>query len=750
MVVQTRAQKAAEANKSVSEAAGAHQLASGSPADQVQQPLANPDAHEHVAKPAKERKKRTAPALDQKNPTSRPTQRCRPVKRERREEVIDKGDALMGPYDDQEDTEPLQRKRDRLFAARKQWTDSRDVGVGIGGAMGEGLGLGLVTGERGKAGRAERRLSLAKDYEAKDGQTRRSRQQKQAPSAAAAAAAALEPSAADQQKMATDGAGGGKGDVSMGGMGAGHYGQLRSTKEEKGSSYPYAAAAAAGKLPVADSPPRRWIFDGDSRYLAKQEEEYNKQKEGSPVAAAAAAAINREGPHTPHTPFECQQRANVRRGDGDVPRLPQVQMRQAKHAGLRGWPRISPDTLARFLQGKFDHRGFSGYTILDARWEAESDGGHIRKAIHARTNAEAIDALWDENGQPRHDKNHVVIVHCEYSQERGPNLMRAITDYRDSHGSSEDYPMVYVLDGGYRAFWRHAQAVKCAHRLCDGQYKPEDALTHQELKAAHQERINRDPAKQRELDKRTRLRRSAAPDGPHPPAAAAAAPAPYVSPAPFLPLEMPSPVNFPPLMAPPLIPADRASLPFRNTGRAAGGGRHGWVSPPRQTAYGVGDKDMRGKKEEKRPPFPCAAAAAAQPVDSPRRRWLFDGESMHLVEDEEMDEYEEPPNQKQPSPPAAAAAAAAAVSRTPHRWMDGGDDKYEEPLKYDDKSPPYAAAAAAAALPQTPLPNCPATPNRMPPCGSGGDRSISPPRPTAMKRKRDDRSDEQRKKAPKE
>ncbi|CEL92156.1 unnamed protein product [Vitrella brassicaformis CCMP3155] len=729
MVVQTRAQKAAE--KSESEAAGAHHLASGRPADQVRLPLANPDGHERVAKPAKERKKRTAPAPDQKNPTSRPAQRCGPVKRERREEIIDKGDALMEPYDDQEDTEPLQRKRDRLFAARKQRADRRDVGVGIGGAMGEGLGLGLVKGERGKAGRAEKRFSLGKGYEAKDGQTRRSRQQKQAPLAAAAAAAALKPSATDQHKMATDGAGGGKQDVSMGGMGAGHYGQLRSTKEEKGSPYRYAAAAAAGKLPGADSRPRRWAFDGDSMSLAKQEE---KQKEGSPVAAAAAAAINREGSHTPHTPFECQQRANVRRGDGDVPRLPHVPMRPAEHPPLRGWPRISPDTLARFLQGEFDHRGFSGYTILDARWEAEYDGGHICKAIHARTNAEAIDALWDENGQPRHDKNHVVIVHCEYSQERGPNLMKAITDYRDSHGSSEDYPMVYVLDGGYKAFWRHAQAVKCAHRLCDGQYKPEDALTHQELKAAHQERINRDPAKQRELDKRTRLRRSAVPDGPHPPAAAAAAaPAPYVPPAPFLPLEMPSPVNFPPLMAPPLIPADRASPPFGNTGRAAGGGGDGWV-------------------EEKRPPFPCAAAAAAQPVDSPPRRWLFDGESMHLAEDEEMDEYEEPPkynSQKKPSPPAAAAAAA--VSRTPHMWMDGGDDEYmyEEPLRYDDKSPPYAAAAAAA-LPQTPLPNCPATPNGMPLCGSGGDRSISPPRPTAMKRKRDDRSDEQRKKARKE
>ncbi|CEL99677.1 unnamed protein product [Vitrella brassicaformis CCMP3155] len=270
---------------------------------------------------------------------------------------------------------------------------------------------------------------------------------------------------------------------------------------------PAAAAAAAAALPQYDGGMGMDIEEG----MAIHEEFMGG------MGHMYGGDEGKRDSSSPQTPFGFHQMDNARPGGGGVPHLPQVQMKEAEHAGLRGWPRISPKTLAGLLQGDFDHKGFSGWTILDARWKAEYDAGHIRNAVHARTNAEVIDALWDKNGQPLRDNKHLVIIHCEFSQERGPNLMKAITDYRDNYGSSEDYPIMYVLDGGYRAFWHHAQAVDSTQILCDGQYKKEDALTQDELEAAHQERIDRDPAKHRELEKRTRLRRSATPDADRPP-----------------------------------------------------------------------------------------------------------------------------------------------------------------------------------------------------------------------------------------
>ncbi|CEM21117.1 unnamed protein product [Vitrella brassicaformis CCMP3155] len=239
-------------------------------------------------------------------------------------------------------------------------------------------------------------------------------------------------------------------------------------------------------------------------------------------------------------------------------------------------------------------------------------------------------------------------------------------------------------------------------------------------------------------------------NGGGPAAAAAAAAAPYVPPAPFLPPEIPPPFMFPPPMPPPLIPAQaqRASPLFGDRGRAAGG-RERSVSPPRPTAlkgkgcpeeYSVGDEDMCGKRGEKSSPFPCAAAAVAQPADSPPRKWVFDGESMYFAKQEDKNEYEEPPkygSQKKPSPPAAAAAAAAAAVAEPYvPPAPFLPLEMPSPVNFPPLMPPPLIPAHSASPPFEDTGRA----------GGGGGRD----RPTAMKRKRDDRSDGQRKKVRKE
>ena len=55
------------------------------------------------------------------------------------------------------------------------------------------------------------------------------------------------------------------------------------------------------------------------------------------------------------------------------------------------------------------------------------------------------------------DLPHVLIFHCEFSSERGPNMYRFLRD-QDRELNKDSYPRlvyheIYVLEGGYKAFF---------------------------------------------------------------------------------------------------------------------------------------------------------------------------------------------------------------------------------------------------------------------------------------------------------
>ena len=56
-------------------------------------------------------------------------------------------------------------------------------------------------------------------------------------------------------------------------------------------------------------------------------------------------------------------------------------------------------------------------------------------------------------------QSKVIIFHCEFSSERGPKMLRFLRQ-QDRSMNKDSYPAlhfpeVYILEGGYKAFWEH-------------------------------------------------------------------------------------------------------------------------------------------------------------------------------------------------------------------------------------------------------------------------------------------------------
>lgn len=77
---------------------------------------------------------------------------------------------------------------------------------------------------------------------------------------------------------------------------------------------------------------------------------------------------------------------------------------------------ISVHTIADLLLNRLD---IEKYLIVDARYDYEFEGGHIRSAINV-TEPEKLQGLLNEANW----ENTPIIIHCEFSQQRGPALYR--------------------------------------------------------------------------------------------------------------------------------------------------------------------------------------------------------------------------------------------------------------------------------------------------------------------------------------
>ncbi|XP_075223485.1 M-phase inducer phosphatase-like isoform X2 [Lycorma delicatula] len=142
---------------------------------------------------------------------------------------------------------------------------------------------------------------------------------------------------------------------------------------------------------------------------------------------------------------------------GDFSKPFALPLTKGAHQDLKN---ISSETLADLVRGKYDHE-IASYQIIDCRYPYEYEGGHIKGAKNIYTkdqlDKEFMESRpkWDSSS----DKRNVLIFHCEFSSERGPTLSRFLRQ-RDRDNNSDlyptlDYPEIYLLNGGYKAFYQN-------------------------------------------------------------------------------------------------------------------------------------------------------------------------------------------------------------------------------------------------------------------------------------------------------
>ncbi|KRT86796.1 hypothetical protein AMK59_888 [Oryctes borbonicus] len=133
-----------------------------------------------------------------------------------------------------------------------------------------------------------------------------------------------------------------------------------------------------------------------------------------------------------------------------------------KHPDLKS---ITPAILALLVKGHFEEN-IASFQIIDCRYPYEYNGGHIHGALNLYTKEQIIDVLLNakikicgEAQEQEENKRDILIFHCEFSSERGPNLSRFLRQVDRRHNKNVypylHYPEVYLLDGGYKSFYKH-------------------------------------------------------------------------------------------------------------------------------------------------------------------------------------------------------------------------------------------------------------------------------------------------------
>lgn len=148
------------------------------------------------------------------------------------------------------------------------------------------------------------------------------------------------------------------------------------------------------------------------------------------------------------------QRSDEEELIGDFSRTYTLPMVPGKHQDLKS---ISPHTLARVLRGEFSHLLLS-FKVIDCRYPYEFDGGHINGAINLYTKEQCLELLDEHKvNEAPSQKRHILIFHCEFSSERGPNLFRYLRKQDRMKNEAAypflQYPEIYLLEGGYKSFF---------------------------------------------------------------------------------------------------------------------------------------------------------------------------------------------------------------------------------------------------------------------------------------------------------
>lgn len=157
---------------------------------------------------------------------------------------------------------------------------------------------------------------------------------------------------------------------------------------------------------------------------------------------------------------------------GDFSKPCVLPLAEGHHDDLRS---ISTETMAALIRGEFKDQ-INSFKIVDCRYPYEFDGGHIQGAVNLY-NRDMIEQILlnpltnTPEIQPDTNKRNILVFHCEFSWERGPNLsrfLRSLDRQRNKeHYPALHYPEVYLLHGGYQQFYKEQK------ELCSPQgYRP--------------------------------------------------------------------------------------------------------------------------------------------------------------------------------------------------------------------------------------------------------------------------------------
>ncbi|KAI5190642.1 M-phase inducer phosphatase 3 [Nematocida sp. AWRm77] len=112
--------------------------------------------------------------------------------------------------------------------------------------------------------------------------------------------------------------------------------------------------------------------------------------------------------------------------------------------------RVTAETVADLIKRK--HK----FMLLDCRFEYEYQGGHIVNSLNIMTMKDTCALFHKVLKTDSTGEDTVFIFYCEYSSVRAPRLATYLRneDRRSSTYPYLNFPNVYVMNGGYKEFYR--------------------------------------------------------------------------------------------------------------------------------------------------------------------------------------------------------------------------------------------------------------------------------------------------------
>lgn len=155
----------------------------------------------------------------------------------------------------------------------------------------------------------------------------------------------------------------------------------------------------------------------------------------------------------------CEDSENI---SCQIPTIPSTSLPTLSTSGQI--PRITPHCFVQLVSNEIP-TNFRKIMVIDCRYNYEYDGGHIRGAINANTTELLFNLLF---AQKNKERQVALIFHCEFSQNRGPELAGYVrdTDRKLNINRYPElfYPDLYIIDGGYSKFY------EMYPEFCDGGY----------------------------------------------------------------------------------------------------------------------------------------------------------------------------------------------------------------------------------------------------------------------------------------